>query len=58
MSSLDELFNKDPLSLTKDDRAQIIQAQRDNRAAWLAGEKVKKPKTEAAKPFSLDDLGI
>ncbi len=57
--SLAELFAKDPLDLTTDDRSQIIQEMRNSREKWMLGAKT--PKAKADKPalnLSLDDLGI
>lgn len=61
MSDISELFNRDPLSLTKDDRSKIIAKYRDDRARYLLGQKVPKtPKAKAKTPstggLSLEDL--
>lgn len=71
MSDLADLFARDPLRLTKDDRAQIIAHFRANRAQFMAGlrttqvTKEKKPREPKAPKekvtpgtFNLDDLDI
>lgn len=64
MSDISELFNRDPLSLTKTDIDSIIAYYREARAKYLIGDR-KAGKTPAAKPakkapvnISLDDLEI
>lgn len=63
MSDIAELFARDPLSLSKDDRRQIIQFYRERRAEFnLTGASVKKAPKEKAPPgdkiktLDLDDL--
>ena len=59
MSDIQELFARDPLKLTKDDRSKIIAYFRENRAKFLAGAKLpKEPKVKGPAPqLSLEDLG-
>lgn len=51
MSEISELFAKDPLSLTKEDRTAIIAHFRENRAKYMQGAKLqttaKEPKAKA-----------
>ena len=55
MSEISDLFEQDPLTLTKDDRRKIIEKFREDRQRALLG--LKAPKT--AKPaLNLDDLDI
>jgi len=60
VSEISDLFAKDPLSLTREDRDKIILHLRENRARYVAG--VKAPKAVAKKapsePLNLDDLGL
>lgn len=67
MSTLADLFAKDPLRLTKEDRAQMIEHFRANRAQFMAGQRTtsvakasKEPKPKATGKkvtgLSLDDL--
>lgn len=56
MSEISDLFAKDPLLLTKEDRSKIIAQYRANRAAYLSGEKVTKAKAKA-KPKPTLDIG-
>lgn len=62
MSDISELFSRDPLSLTRDDRSKIIAKYRDDRARYLLGAKSPKAAkpTKAKAPtgggLSLDDL--
>jgi len=67
VGSLDELFSRDPLDLSKADRARIVQALRDQRARWQLDEKAGKTRASAApKPaksagtakLELKDLGL
>ena len=55
-----DLFAKDPLSLTREDRAEMIAYFRKNRALWVQG--IKAPKATKEKPpaggISLDDLEL
>ena len=60
MSELSEIFDRDPLSLTKsplnpEERAQLITKYREDRVRYLSG--VKAPKLEKAK-IDLDSLDI
>lgn len=60
MSEISDLFARDPLALTKDDRAKIIKYYRDQRAQWNATGKAPRKKKENGGPvekLSLDDLG-
>lgn len=64
MTTLSDLFARDPLLLTKEDRAQMIEHFRANRAQFMAGQrttsvtKASKPKSTGTKVtgLSLDDL--
>ncbi len=60
MSDISELFSRDPLSLTKSDRALIIAEYREKRERYMLGQKTAKaaPKPKAAKKsgLSLDDI--
>lgn len=66
MSELQELFDKDPLQLTKPDIRRIVERLREARGQFNAGNasagKVKAPKVSAAKKAEaesfLKDLGI
>jgi hypothetical protein len=67
LSEISDLFAKDPLHLTKEDRSQIIAKFRENREAFMLGQRVgrtvpveKKPKEKKAPPgkLSLGDLGL
>lgn len=49
MSDMGELFSRDPLKLTKEDRTEIIKWFRDNRAAFMTGQKVAKATAKPAK---------
>lgn len=61
-----DLFAKDPLNLTREERGQIIDYYRDNRVKFLQGMKAEKPaKAPAAKKtkgplpdINLDDLEL
>jgi hypothetical protein len=60
-----DLFAKDPLHLTREDRAEMVAYFRKNRALWVQGGKGTKPATAAAKKsappaggLSLDDLEL
>lgn len=56
MSELSELFERDPLKLTREDLTKVIQKYREDRVLYMRGEK------KAAKPSSpkidLDSLDI
>lgn len=62
MSEISDLFAKDPLLLTREDRSKIIEQFRANRTAYLSGEKVTKAKAKAApkgKPtINLDEIEL
>lgn len=49
MNDITELFQKDPLSLTREDRTKIVEHYRTTRAQYLAAGKVTKT-TAKAKP--------
>jgi len=55
MATLDELFNRNPLELTKDDITTIIQAQRKNRAQFNLGFKRPKAKSAAKPKMKLEE---
>lgn len=55
MSEISEIFLKDPLKLTQDDRRKIITKYREDRKRFLLGQKV--PKTDKPK-INLDDLDV
>ena len=62
-TSLNELFDRDPLSLTKSDISQIVEAFRSQRGQWareeLQGKGEKKGKTKITdSQIKLDDLDI
>lgn len=57
--SLQELFDKDPLSLSDDDIERIVTELRAARAKWEAAPKGRAPKAEAKPlPTDLADLGL
>lgn len=61
MSDLAALFDKDPLSLTKDDKAAIVRAYREAQAKFNLGEKSAGATKKVAGPkgpklTNLDDL--
>lgn len=64
MSELSELFARDPLQLTKSDRAQIIAHMRANRAAFMQGQRTTSVEKASKKPappkgkLSLGDLDM
>ena len=69
MTSLSEIFARDPLDLTKDDIQLIVQKLRDSRHRFNAGDKsagtMAPPKTatgraakELGDQLSLKDLGL
>lgn len=63
MSDIAELFQRDPLSLTREDRTKIIAHYRENREKFIAGVKAPKATTAKAKTpvqgkLSLDDLDL
>lgn len=56
MNDITELFQKDPLSLTREDRTKIVDHYRTTRAQYLAAGKV--TKTAKSKPVKQSvDLG-
>lgn len=58
-NSLDELFSRDPLSLSDADLDKMIAIYREKREVWARSEAAKAPsKREAPKDLSLDDLGV
>jgi hypothetical protein len=56
MSEISEIFDKDPLSLTKEDRRKIIEKYREDRARFMLG--LKAPKATSKPSLNLDDLDI
>jgi hypothetical protein len=64
MSEIAELFARDPLKLTREDRTKIIAHFRENREKYIAGVKApkavaeKKTKAPVQGKLSLDDLGL
>ena len=56
MSEISELFLKDSLKLTKDDRRKIIEKYREDRKRFLLGQKV--PKNLDRPKINLDDLDL
>jgi hypothetical protein len=60
MSDLSELFDRDPLSLTKDDRAAIVRAYREAQAKFnlgmMSAGATKKVTAKGPKIQSLDDI--
>ena len=60
MSELSELFDRDPLKLTREDRSKIISKMREDRAKFMLGQKV--PREKKTNPGKIDlgslDLGI
>lgn len=64
MNELAELFERDPLELTKEDRAKIIARMREARNQFMLGDKtagkVKKPSKSPADllNLNLDDIQI
>lgn len=63
MSELAELFEKDPLQMTKEDIALIVKRMRENRAQFELGLKApvgerKTPKTRKSPADLLKDLGL
>lgn len=50
MSTLDELFSKDPLDLTPEDARAIVQAIRDRRAQWEIAESQSKSAGKRSTP--------
>lgn len=64
MSELSELFARDPLKLTREERTQVITHMRANRAAYMQGQRTtsvekasKKPAPEKGK-LSLGDIEL
>lgn len=62
MSSLQEIFARDPLELTRENIDQIVLAMREARSKYMTGLKAKaEPKAKREKSAgapSLDDLGL
>lgn len=64
MSEMSELFSRDPLLLTVEDRAEIVAKLRADRQRFMMGAKAEKaapvPKVKGAKltGLGLDDLGL
>lgn len=62
MPDLQDLFDTDPLNLTKEDRSQIIEHYRKMRQVYMAGgkskPKVENPKVQLDLDIKLDDLGV
>ena len=56
-TSLDRLFNQNPLEMSDSDVSAIVEALRKDRLNWKPEEK-KKAKVDAAPTLSLDDLDI
>lgn len=58
-NSLDELFSRDPLSLSDADLDKMIALYREKRAVWSQKEQTKAPaKREAPAKLDLTDLGL
>ena len=60
-SLISDLFAKDPLKLTREDRREMIEYYRRNRALWVSGGRVKTTKEKKPVPaggLSLDDLEL
>ena len=58
MSELSELFDRDPLKLTKTDRRAIIQKYRDDRQKFLLGQKAPRAAKPKGQVIDLDSLDI
>lgn len=56
-SSLQELFDRDPLQLTDPDIEKIVAELRAQRQRWESGQKASKSKMQQV-VLSLDDLGV
>lgn len=56
MSELSELFERDPLKLTRTDISKIISKYREDRQRFLLGEK--RPRAESKPKLDLDTLDI
>lgn len=54
-TSLNELFQRDPLKLTKDDIKTICQTLRTQRHQWMLEEKTKTPRGAKKKTAPLTD---
>jgi hypothetical protein len=58
-TSLQDLFDKDPLSLTDSDIEQIVSSLRAARVKWESAPKGRAPKAEPKPlPTDLADLGL
>ena len=55
--SLEAIFNKNPLELTDEDIAKIVEAERTARLNWKPEEK-KKSKVDAPSNLTLGDLDL
>jgi hypothetical protein len=53
--TIQELFDKNPEKLTKEERQRIIIQYRQNRHLWVAGQR---PKKDAATPTVVDKAGL
>lgn len=57
-ASLQELFNRDPLSLTDSDIDRIVTELRAQRARWEQGQRAKRVPAQNAVALDLSDLGL
>lgn len=57
-ASLQELFNRDPLSLSDSDIDRIVSELRSQRARWEQGQRTKKAPAQNAVALDLSDLGL
>lgn len=58
MSELSELFDRDPLKLTKEDRKKIIAKFREDRNLFLAGKKAPAKAKTKKSAIDLNSLDI
>lgn len=56
--TLQELFDMDPLKLTKEHRATIIAKYRESWTQFMQGIKAPKEKKGPVTPINLDDLDV
>ena len=56
-TSLQDLFDKDPLSLTDDDIERVVKEQREQRGRWQKTLPKGRGKTQLQE-LSLEDLGV
>jgi hypothetical protein len=56
MTDIDELMNRDPLKLTKEDLAAIIRVLRERRQQHMAGVKGAGSMKEKPKPIDINTL--